>query len=99
MPRYLIFGPLFLALLLRLLYSAAQPSADPTFQHPALDGGYYLDWARQLASGSHHRPRFCLVNRQDSMRAAKPQRMPPPRRQERQARELSRLAQPPSGIQ
>jgi tetratricopeptide (TPR) repeat protein len=40
------------ALVLRLGYVLAQPASDPAFAHPLLDGGYYLTWARSIASGS-----------------------------------------------
>ncbi len=36
---------------LRVLYVAAQPAHDPTWNRPFLDGLYYLEWARSLASG------------------------------------------------
>jgi tetratricopeptide (TPR) repeat protein len=35
----------------RLAYVALQPKFDPTFARPILDGAYYVDWARVLASG------------------------------------------------
>jgi tetratricopeptide (TPR) repeat protein len=42
---------LLVATALRLLYLWAQPSADPSFAHPAQDGDYYLQWARAIAAG------------------------------------------------
>ncbi len=36
----------------RIAYVLAQPAADPDFSRPMLDGAYFLDWARSLASGA-----------------------------------------------
>ena len=33
-------------------YLAAQPAADPTFRQPILDGAYYVEWGRAIASGA-----------------------------------------------
>lgn len=37
----------------RAAYVAAQPATDPDFARPILDGAYYVEWARALASGGH----------------------------------------------
>jgi len=40
----------------RLAYVAAAPRYDPAFFRPALDGAYYLDWARRIAAGESWPP-------------------------------------------
>ena len=35
----------------RIGYVLAQPATDPDFSRPMLDGAYFFDWARSLASG------------------------------------------------
>ena len=40
-----------IAAVLRLAYLVAQPSFDPAFAAPELDGAVYLDWARSLLEG------------------------------------------------
>ncbi len=47
----LLAAMLLLALGARIGYVAVQPATDPTFDSPMLDGAYYLDWARSLATG------------------------------------------------
>ena len=42
---------LLLGFALRVAYVVAQPSHDPAFARPMLDGAYYLEWARALAAG------------------------------------------------
>jgi len=45
-------GILLGGLILRIAYLLAQPAADPFFANPALDGAYYLGWARTIAHGA-----------------------------------------------
>ena len=40
-----------LGTMLRLAYLLAQPSSDPSWGRPGLDGGYYLEWAKRIAAG------------------------------------------------
>lgn len=47
----LLAGILLLGFLARLVYVLRQAAFDPTFALPILDGAYYMEWARALASG------------------------------------------------
>jgi Tfp pilus assembly protein PilF len=47
-----LVGILLFGLIVRIGYVAAQLSSDPTFARPMLDGAYYLEWARAIASGA-----------------------------------------------
>jgi tetratricopeptide (TPR) repeat protein len=48
----IVWGAILAAgLAVRVAYVVFQPSFDPTFQSPMLDGEYYLVWARAIAEG------------------------------------------------
>jgi len=48
----IVWGAILAAgLAVRVAYVVLQPSFDPTFQSPMLDGEYYLVWARAIAEG------------------------------------------------